>query len=520
MLGLLDAARLGRSTPLSNEACNVVAEAEPFQRAALSSFLLLTDVDQPLLSYLESNWPREHRVAMAATGACRDSAEPWASLWRRTRRREDIPAVDLDEVVESLTAQTVDRDRLAAWLVLSTHFGLTHESQERLTMALVRSGDRFDGRTILGDGTRLIRRYPTGSVSEKVALTLPPLISLARERLGIASPVIVARSLGFAGGTWDKLATLPGFRFADAADLRRELLATGIAYVVPKALCPADRELYSFRGATGTVDTPSLIVPSIAAKHVALPVHHLLLDMQVGPGGYVRDLEEARRIAGGVARLAEGAQMTVSHSTRPAEALTGTCMGAAVELWEGLAVLGAVGAAYSTLDARAVERQREVTAAVFAQLVSDAGLARDFEAERQWGLDQLQGGAALAAAERIYVQHGVSRATVDGFVRAPPEMLGFGANRHTVRARRTGTAAALDLRALGTAANVLLGAGRNRYLNSKQRIGGLQLRFLPGDLVETDSPLACCWSDQEIDGALLDELETAVVSAIKIESLR
>lgn len=516
MLSLLDAARQSRRIAAPS-AVMALESAEPFQLTALAVFMSLGSEEQPLLTWLQSRRPYEYGIALAATTSVDAPGDPWTRVWKSTRRYEDIAASELVALACSLTKGTVDRDRLAAWLALCTHFGMTEATTDRLATTLADSGLRLDARELMDEEVQLVRRYPTGSISEKVALTLPPLIALARTRLGIASPVIVARSLGFAGGTWDKLSTLPGFRFADLESVPVELENTGVAYIVPQSLCPADRELYAFRGATGTVDCPELIIASIAAKHIALPVDHLLLDIQMGPGGYMRDAAEAQRTAEGVRRLAMAVDMRVSHTTREAAWLTGTCIGAGVEMWEALATLGASGEAYASLDARGLERQREVTAAVFASLVTESGTATDSQAEHSWALAQMRNGAALAAARRIYIQHGVPESTFEALAQNPPCELGFAANRAIVRARSSGRVVALDIRALGRAGNLALGAGGNDYLDTPRRVGGLQLRFLPGDYVEADDPLVYCWSDASMDPHSYWQLEAAVGAAISIQ---
>ena len=84
-------------------------------------------------------------------------------------------------------------------------------------------------------------------------------------------PMISGRSLGFTGGTLDKLESIPGFR----TNLSKEEILTIVENVgccivgQTEAIVPADKVLYSIRDITGTVACTSLVASSIISKKAA-----------------------------------------------------------------------------------------------------------------------------------------------------------------------------------------------------------------------------------------------------------
>jgi thymidine phosphorylase len=390
-------------------------------------------------------------------------------------------------LADGLAAKDFDEGRLAVWLALTVRRGLTENSLSSLTYALRDSGDVLDIRETLRP-LKLVRRYPTGTISEKVALTLPALLSLASGTSGTVAPVIVARGLGFAGGTWDKLAQIPGFLFLDPDRIAHALADVGAAYLVPNSsLAPADRELYSFRAMTGTVQSLPLIAASIASKHLAMPVDTLLLDMQFGSVGFVSDRAAAARLAKSVARLSATAGMSVAHHARDSALPTGSCIGPPAELWEALAVMGATGPAYASLDRRMVESQRHVTSENFGLLLAQAGLGNTDELAAQ-GRQRLRSGQALVSFRRILQTHCVTSDTVSALFSDPLQVLRC-KNQTVVRSPASGQVVFIDLRKIGLIVNMGYGTAQNDFAFADYAAAGVQLHVQAGDAVTKGQPL-------------------------------
>ena len=83
--------------------------------------------------------------------------------------------------------------------------------------------------------------------------------------------MISGRSLGFTGGTLDKLESIPGFRTAlSKEEIFKVVDKVGCCIVAQtKSIVPADKIVYSIRDITGTVACIPLIASSIVSKKAA-----------------------------------------------------------------------------------------------------------------------------------------------------------------------------------------------------------------------------------------------------------
>src|SRR5690606_40879360 len=101
------------------------------------------------------------------------------------------------------------------------------------------------------------------------------------------------RGLGHTGGTLDKLEAVPGWRATLATDeVVGQLRAVGaVICAASDTLCPADRKLYALRDVTATVEAVPLIASSIMAKKIAEGTGALVLDVKVGSGAFLPEID-------------------------------------------------------------------------------------------------------------------------------------------------------------------------------------------------------------------------------------
>lgn len=402
-------------------------------------------------------------------------------------RRADLRAFLDDYVHERLPSHLV-----AAWLGTVMERGLTTECLQDLTHAMKDSGRTYDYRGAAPlAGRKLVRRYPTGGLSEKTALILPSVLVKAATKYPIASNFLVARSLGFTGGTWDKLSAIPGFRFPEPGDESIEVMSRcGVAMTVTHGdLNPADRKLYQLRSVTGTIESHELIVASIASKQLAVPADHLLLDVRYGEGAFLRSEAEARRCADAMLSVvAEGGVPCSAHLTDTPQP-NGMAIGNALEVAEALATMG-IGAS-SDWDARALREQRELVLTFYGLLMMRAHGSATTDAWVSEARGWFESGDVGLAFETLLEAHGVRPQTIDVLRQNSFGTLGLSEVHIPVASAREGRLLRIDQRRLGHLVNFGLGAGGNDYGGTFRSRAGVRLGFRIGDVVNKGQPL--CW---------------------------
>jgi thymidine phosphorylase len=246
-----------------------------------------------------------------------------------------------------------------------------------------------------------------------------------------------------------------------------------------EALCPADRKLYALRDVTATVEAIPLIASSIMSKKIAEGTAALVLDVKVGSGAFLPELDRARRLAETMVGLGGAHGVRTVALITDMEAPLGRAAGNGLEVAEAVEVLRGGGPADLV----------EVTLALAREMVALAGLA---------GPDA-DPAAALADGRALAVWQAMIRAQ-GGDPDAPLPIAG---HRHPVRAPAGGYLRRLDARAVGVAV-WRLGAGRSRKEDPVSPSAGAVCLRKPGDRVEAGEPVLELHVDDEarLPGAL------------------
>jgi len=364
---------------------------------------------------------------------------------------------DIRWLFDAYARREVADEQMSALLMAIYFQGLDGRELRTWTAAMIDSGERLD----LTSLTRpTVDKHSTGGVGDKVSLILAPLVASC----GGAVPQLSGRGLGHTGGTLDKLESIPGFRTAlSPAETIAVLARVGcVICAAGSGLAPADRRLYALRDVTGTVESIPLIASSIMSKKIAEGTSALVLDVKVGSGAFMTDLDRARELARTMVALGE------EHNVRTTAVLTrmdtplGRAAGNAVEVEESVQALQGHGPA----------DLMEVTLALAAQMLALAGLDADPAAA-------IADGRALAAYRDMVRAQG-------GDPDAPLPQAQY--VQTALPAAADGWLRRLDALAVGTAA-WRLGAGRARKEDPVSAAAGVICLAKPGDRVTKGQPL-------------------------------
>ncbi|HRF94402.1 MAG TPA: hypothetical protein PLZ51_04370, partial [Aggregatilineales bacterium] len=101
------------------------------------------------------------------------------------------------------------------------------------------------------------------------------------------------------GGTLDKLEAITGFQVQmPESQFREQARRIGIALVGQTTdLAPADGKMYALRDVTATVSSIPLIASSIMSKKLASGANGIVLDVKVGTGAFIKNLDDGHALA-------------------------------------------------------------------------------------------------------------------------------------------------------------------------------------------------------------------------------
>ena len=409
----------------------------------------------------------------------------------RTKRDGGVLSGEqIDWTIDAYTRGAVKDEQMAALAMAVFLRGMNREEIARWTKAMIASGERMDFGRI---ARPTADKHSTGGVGDKITLPLAPLVAV----FDVAVPQLSGRGLGHTGGTLDKLESIPGWRAAMTNEEIYRELGEGCGAVICAAgagLAPADKKLYALRDITSTVDCIPLIASSIMSKKIAEGTGSLVLDVKVGSGAFMKDLEQARELARTMVDLGTDAGVkTFAYLTDMSTPL-GLKVGNALEVEESVEVLAGGGPADVV----------ELTCALARKMLEMSGKS-DVDVEAA-----LKDGRAMDRwREMVRAQGG-----------DPDAELPTSAEKHVVYAESDGVLETLDALAVGVA-SWRLGAGRAVKEDPVQAGAGIEIHAKPGATVKKGQPLLTLHTDDEWRIArALESLEGGVMIGSAVPEAR
>lgn len=405
----------------------------------------------------------------------------------KKKKGMELTAEEIVYVVNGYVSDEIPDYQVSAFLMAVYYQEMTEKELSVFTDSMAKSGDMVDLSAI--DGIK-VDKHSTGGVGDKTTLVVAPLVAACGGKVAKMS----GRGLGFTGGTIDKLESIPGFQTAMPEEQFFDIVnTTGLSVIGQSAeIAPADKKLYALRDVTATVDSIPLIAASIMSKKLASGSDKIVLDVTVGSGAFMKNVEDAIQLAKRMVEIGERAgRQTVAVLTNMDVPL-GVAVGNDIEVIEAI----------ETLQGNGPKDFEEICVEFASQMlylgeIADMQKCRDMVKDTIYtgkGIDKLAEMVKAQGGDESYIYH------PEKFVEAPYKQEFF--------MKKTAYISFMDTEKCGKT-SVVLGAGRETKESTIDPKAGIRFYHKTGELVEKGEILAVLYaSDPEKLTEAVKYLET------------
>lgn len=224
--------------------------------------------------------------------------------------------------------------QMTALLMAITINGMTLSETLSLTDIFIRSGDAYD---LTKTMKYVVDKHSTGGVGDSTTLIIGPMCA----SLGLHLAKMSGRGLGLTGGTIDKVESIPGFNVNLTEDeFYEQVNNVGFALTSQtKNLVPMDKKVYALRDVTGTTESIPLIASSIMSKKIAAGADNILIDIKVGTGALIKNMEDAQELSRYLIEIGEAYKKNVRTIISDMNTPLSYAIGNSLEVCEAINVL-------------------------------------------------------------------------------------------------------------------------------------------------------------------------------------
>ena len=387
----------------------------------------------------------------------------------KTRNHQELSEVELRFFLSGYLDKTIPEYQMSAWLMAVYFQGLSSANLMHLVQIMVDSGDRLDLSSLPGIK---VDKHSTGGVGDKTSLVVGPLVAAC----GVTIAKMSGRGLGHTGGTIDKLESIPGYRSEISSDEFISILRQHRVAIVGQSpnLVPLDKDLYGLRDVTATVPSIPLIAASIMSKKLASGADKIVLDVKVGNGSFMEDVDQARLLAKTMVDIGQAfGKTTIAVLTDMSQPL-GEAVGNQLEVQEAM----------DTLQGKGPRDFTQLCTEAAIHLLEAAGVASPQQAIEE---AIISGRAYQTFIDFIEAQGG----SISAFKKLPSAPV-----KYNVTATSTGVVTSFKTKAVGHAA-MLLGAGRATKKDTIDPLVGIKVKVSIGDSVQPGDVLFEVYAQEE-----------------------
>ena len=394
----------------------------------------------------------------------------------KKRDSKELTKQEIEYFVKEYTVGNIT-DYQAAALIMAIYIkGMNDREITDLTLAMAHSGEVLD---LSCFGENVVDKHSTGGVGDKVSIILLPIIA----SLGVPVAKMSGRGLGFTGGTVDKMESIPGYKTnISIKDFIEDVKKVGISMIGQTMnLAPADKKIYALRDAISCVENIPLIASSIMSKKIASGANKIVIDVTVGKGAFMKNKEDAQKLAEQMIRIGKLAGREVRCVLTPMDEPLGYAVGNSLEVIEAI----------NFLKGNMPKDLKDVVLELGANMLQLAGKGENIEENKLKMLKNIENGAAFNKFEEMVKNQG-------GDISYLEDTTKFKKSKYTIGvvAEEDGIVKEINAEEIGKLA-CYLGAGRVNKDDKIEPDVGIVLNKKVGDEVMVNDFLAyICGNDE------------------------
>ncbi|MGL6025268.1 MAG: thymidine phosphorylase, partial [Cetobacterium sp.] len=372
--------------------------------------------------------------------------------------------------------------QMSSFLMAVYFNGMSKDELKVFTELMMNSGEviKFDGIKKF-----LIDKHSTGGVGDKTTIALAGLFAA----FDIGTAKLSGRGLGHTGGTIDKFEAISGFTFPETRDELVKMVnsvGTGIMGY-SDTIVPLDKKLYSLRDVTATVSSIPLIASSIMSKKLAVYADGIILDVKVGSGAFMKNLDTAKDLAKTMIDIGDSFNRKVVTLLTDMDQPLGYAVGNSNEIIEAI----------ETLKGRGPEDFTELVETIVATALQIKGDVKTLGEGKAKVHEVIKSGLAVQHLKDFIGAAGGNPNLVDDY-----KLLPHHKSEHQFKSLKSGWVSKIEAEEIGKSAMVL-GAGRATKEDVIDHSVGILLTKKVGDYVEAGEVLALIQhNDKNLDSSI------------------
>ena len=392
----------------------------------------------------------------------------------KKENKEELTYEEIKYAVDNYVSGNINDDDMTLLLKSIMKNDMTKEETYNLTKVMIESGDIIDLSRINGIK---VDKHSTGGVGDKTTLVVLPIVAAS----GVKIAKMSGRSLGFTGGTIDKLESIKGFNVnLSEESFINQVNTIGLALTSQTGnLVPADKKIYALRDVTNTTESIPLIASSIMSKKIASGADKIVLDVKVGSGAFMKNKEDARKLSEVMIEIGKSFNKEVVAIITNMEYPLGNNVGNSLEVSEAI----------DTLSLKGDKRFTDLCLVISAYMIS-IGKNISIEDALDEAKENLTSKKALNKFyDFVKYQHGDINS------------LEYGKIKKEIKSDREGYLTNIDTMSIAKLVNSL-GAGRINKTDEINHRVGFKLNKKINDKVKENDILGYVVSDNEVLGDL------------------